>query len=64
MTTTKSSLMANTPHISVRVPPEKLETWRAHCDEVGLDVSGQIRRLMDAWCMAREFEREVESLTK
>lgn len=56
--------MANTPHISVRVPPEKLETWRAHCDEVGLDVSGQIRRLMDAWCMAREFEREVESLTK
>lgn len=56
--------MANTPHISLRVPPDKLDTWREHCDDVGLDVSFQIRRLMDAWCMARDLEVEARELAE
>lgn len=56
--------MANTPHISVRVPPEKLEVWKNRCDSEGLDVSFQIRRLMDAWCLALELRQEAEELAK
>lgn len=56
--------MANTPHISVRVAPDRLDRWRTHCEEVDLDVSHQIRRLMDAWCTARELEREARELAE
>jgi hypothetical protein len=54
--------MANTPHISVRVPPAQLEKWRENCDEANVDVSHQIRRLMDAWCYSRSLEKEAREL--
>ena len=54
--------MANTPQITVRVPPEQLDKWKANCEETGVDVSWQIRRLMDAWCYSRSLEKEAREL--
>lgn len=54
--------MANTPHISVRVPPEILDDWKRNCEEEDVDVSRQIRRLMNAWCYSRSLEKEAREL--
>lgn len=54
--------MANTPQMSLRVPPDQLDKWRQNCQEAGVDVSFQIRRLMDAWCYARSLEKEAREL--
>lgn len=54
--------MANTPHISLRVPPEQLAEWKKNCEEADVDVSWQIRRMMNAWCYSRSLEKEAAEL--
>lgn len=54
--------MANTPHMSLRVAVDQLDRWKSHCADEGVDVSHQIRRLMDAWCYSRDLEREAREI--
>lgn len=55
-------LMASTPHLSVRVPPEMLDEWKKNCTEAEVGVSQQIRRMMNAWCYSRSLEKEAREL--
>lgn len=41
--------MAPTPQITLRVPPEQLEKWKAATSKIGVNVSEVIRQLMDEW---------------
>jgi hypothetical protein len=56
--------MASTPHISIRVPSSKLEEWRVACARNNIDVSSQIRKLMDAWVMVDEVSSSEETQLK
>jgi hypothetical protein len=49
--------VSSTPHMSIRVQPDQLASWRAACAKSGVDVSSKIRLLMDAW-VAFESQRE------
>lgn len=51
-----------TPHISLRVPSDQLATWRAECVANDVDVSSQIRVLMDAWVKTMTMKREYEEI--
>ena len=51
-----------TPLFSLRVKPEVLDRWKAECDAQGVDVSHQIRLLMNTWCTAKSLEREAREL--
>lgn len=51
-----------TPHISMRVDKDTLAVWKIHCDEQGIDISTQIRNLMNAWCRIQEHDRQQEDL--
>lgn len=50
--------MSSTPHISLRVPSDKLESWKKACNDNDTDVSSQIRKLMDAWVRIEEYKNE------
>jgi hypothetical protein len=52
--------MARTPHISLRVPTDKLQEWRSACEKNGIDISSQIRKLMDAWVMVESMIEETD----
>lgn len=51
--------MGNTPHISLRVSPERLEEWRKICGEKDVSVSTQIRLLMDAWVRVEKMKKQA-----
>lgn len=51
--------MSNTPHMSLRVKPEQLERWKEACRDNGIDLSFQIRRLMDAWAKVEAAKKEA-----
>lgn len=51
-----------TPHISVRVPSEQLDQWRSECAAQDVDVSSQIRALMDVWVTAMKMKREYTEI--
>jgi len=46
----------------MRVKPEQLEMWREFCDAQNIDISSQMRLLMNAWCRAKTLEREAREL--
>ena len=52
--------MAVTPHISLRVPSSKLESWRKACEKNNTDISSQIRKLMDAWVKVEQFDADSQ----
>lgn len=51
--------MPATPHISLRVPSSKLESWREACSKNNTDISSQIRKLMDAWVKVDNFDNSA-----
>ena len=53
--------MANTPHISIRVSPDRLAEWKWACEENGIDLSFQIRRLMDTWSRI-EIQKKLDEI--
>ncbi|MGW8178114.1 MAG: hypothetical protein ACWGQW_04875 [bacterium] len=52
--------MSVTPIFSLRVPPEKLEEWRAACAHNNVTISNQIRILMDAWVKVENLRAQSE----